>query len=260
MNFLHYFEPDPILLQIGLLAIHWYGFIIGSALIIAVGFSMHAATKRGLKIDDLTDLALWVVIAGLLGARLYDVFVVDWAYFSRHLGEIFSIWNGGMAIHGAIIGGAFALIVWCRRRKQDAWVWLDLIALALPLAQAIGRWGNYFNQELFGAPTDLPWGIPIAESLRPAAYESFKYFHPAFLYESILDLILFALLFLQFRRNRLKPGQLAGMYLIGYGLIRFAMEFVRIDETAELIGIRVPQLASLLAIAVGAAMIYRRRA
>lgn len=259
MNFLHFYHPNQIFLQIGPLAIHWYGLILALAMIAAVAVSLYSVKRRGLKTDDLLDLALLVVIAGIIGARLYDVFIIDWAYFSQNLDKIFYIWQGGLAIHGGIIGGALALYFWCRYRKQDIWQWLDIIAVALPLAQAIGRWGNYFNQELFGGPTSLPWGIPIAANLRPLIYRSFEYFQPAFLYESILNLILFAVLFWQFKKNRLKIGQAAGLYLVGYGLIRFAMEFVRIDVTAVLFGVRIPQLASIIAILVGLIIFIRRK-
>jgi len=223
-------------------------------MIAAVALCWHLAKLRNLKSDDLLDLALWVVIAGIIGARLYDVFIIDWAHFSQHLDRILNIWQGGLAIHGAIIGGLIAVYTWCRYKKQNIWQWLDIITVALPLAQAIGRWGNYFNSELFGGPTNLPWGIPIAENLRPFIYKSFEYFQPAFLYESLMNLCLFIILLVLFKKNHLKIGQSTGLYLIGYGIIRFIMEFIRMDVTALFMGIRVPQLASILLAVIGLAI------
>lgn len=251
MNFFHYFQPEPVLMQIGSITIHWYGLILAVAMAVAVALGMILAKQRHLAIDDLLDLALWAVLAGIIGARLYDVMIIDWQYFSRHLDRIFYIWQGGLAIHGAIIGGAIAVYLWYRLKKKNIWPWLDIIAVALPLAQAIGRWGNYFNSELFGWPTGWPWGIPIAESLRPIIYRNEQYFQPAFLYESILNLFLFAGLLWLFRLDRLKAGQLAGLYLIGYGLVRFLMEFIRIDATGMLFGVRMPQLASIVLAVIG---------
>jgi len=251
MDFLHYFQPNPIFFQLGPLAIHWYGLILALAFIVAIALSWRLVNMRGLKTDDLLDLALWLIIAGIIGARLYDVFIIDWPYFSRHLIIILFICHGGLAIHGALIGGLNAVYFWCRLKKQNLWLWLDIIAAVLPLAQAIGRWGNYFNSELFGRPTSWPWGIPITENLRPIIYKSFQYFQPAFLYESILDLILFIIILFIFKKNQLKAGQLAGLYLIGYGLIRLIMEFIRIDITAQLFGFRVPQLVSIGMVLIG---------
>lgn len=255
MNFLHYFQPDPILLSLGPITIRWYGLLIAIALAAGLAVALKLAEKRCLKADDLLDLALWLVIGGVIGARLYDVLIVDWPYFSSHPTEVLYIWQGGLAIHGALIGGLAALIIWCRRRRQNLWLWLDVIAVVLPLAQAVGRWGNYFNSELFGGPTDLPWGILIGEKFRPLIYQSQQYFHPVFLYESILDSLLFIILFILFKKNNLKNGQLVGWYFIGYGLIRFLTEFIRIDPTGLIGGIRVPQLVSLLLIIVGLVII-----
>jgi phosphatidylglycerol:prolipoprotein diacylglycerol transferase len=288
MNFLHYFQPNQILLRFGPITIYWYGFLIALAMAVAILIAWRLAKKQNLESDDLIDLAFWLIIGGIIGARLYDVFIIDWNYFSRHLREIFYLWTGGLAIHGAIIGGVLALFIWCKIKKQDIWNWLDLTAVVLPLAQAIGRWGNYFNQELFGWPTDLPWGISIAENLRPALYQSSQYFHPAFLYESILNFLLFIILFFVYQMSLRAPegrgnpvkigrdphassagwrtslrmtggeGRIIGLYLIGYGLIRFFIEFIRIDETAMWLGVRAPQIISLLAIVMGVVILIRK--
>jgi len=281
-SFLHNFTPHPIAFNLGPVTVYWYGFLIALAMVVSILIAWRLAPKRNLKPDDLIDLAFWLIIGGIIGARLYDAFVIDRNYFSRHLLEIFYLWTGGLAIHGAIIGGALSLFIWCKIKKQNIWDWFDLTAVVLPLAQAIGRWGNYFNSELFGRPTDLPWGIPIADNLRPIIYQSSQYFHPAFLYESVLDFLLFVILFFVYKMSlrapkgrgnpvaetrdphaslgmTIKKGRLIGLYLIGYGLIRFLMEFIRIDETAMWWGMRAPQVVSSSAIIIGLVILIRKQ-
>ena len=251
MNFLQYFQPSSVIWQAGPISIKYYGVIMTIAIIACLFVVWKLLRAKNRPTDDIFDLAFWVVLFGLIGARLYDVILIDGSYYFLRPLEVIYVWQGGLAIHGAIIGGLLAVIFWCRRKGQDFWQWAAMIAVALPLGQAIGRWGNYFNSELFGGPTNLPWGIPIAEYLRPAVYASNQYFHPAFLYESILDLILFAALFIIYQKQRLKPKQIVGVYLVGYGIIRFAMEFIRIDLTAIWLGLRAPQIVSLILAAAG---------
>jgi len=257
MNILHYFQPSPVIWRFGASSIKYYGVIMALAIIAGLLVVRYFLRRKNQPTDDLYDLAFWVVISGLIGARLYDVLIIDIAYYAARPIEVFYFWQGGLAIHGAIIGGLLALILWCWKKRQDFWAWAAMISVALPLGQAIGRWGNYFNSELFGGPTSLPWGIPIAENLRPAIYASFQYFHPAFLYESILDLILFATLFIFYRKGRLRPQQIVGAYLVGYGIIRFFMEFIRIDLTPELWGLRLPQIVSLIIAGIGVRLIMK---
>lgn len=258
MSFLHNFTPSPVLWQFGGLSIKYYGVIMVLAIIAGLFVVRHFIKRKKMSEDDLWDVAFWVVLGGLIGARLYDVILIDGGYYWLRPIEIFYFWQGGLAIHGAIIGGLAAIIIWCRKKKQDVWQWLGLIAVALPLGQAIGRFGNYFNSELFGQPTGLPWGIPITESLRPAMYRSSQYFHPAFLYEALLDFVLFVILFYSYKTGKLRDRQIVGWYLIGYGLIRFMMEFIRIDLTPEIWGWRLPQLISIAVCAAGLWLIMMR--
>ena len=216
-------------------------FIIGIFIFTALG------RKKGIKSDDVYDLAFWLVIAGIVGARLYEVFFIDWDYYKNNLSAIFKIWQGGLAIHGAIIAGLIVLWFWAKKKKFSFWRLTDWLAAPLALGQAIGRWGNYFNQELFGPPTNLPWGIPISQANRPAPFIDTQYFHPAFFYESILDLVLFLIIIWAIKRGY-RTGWATVIYFLGYGLIRFFMEFIRIDETPQIFGLRLPQLASLLII------------
>lgn len=274
INFWHNFSPEPILFSYGFLTIRWYGVFIALALAAGVWVFYWLNKKIGImKNDDVFDLAFWLAVGGIVGARAYEVFILAWPYYRENLWAIGKIWEGGLAIHGAIIGGLAVLAWWSWRHSlplprgdQEGfafWRLADLIAVVLPLGQAIGRWGNYFNQELFGRPTSAPWGIFIAPPNRPPDFINFTYFHPAFLYESILDLALFValwLLFSPFIRWRLRGGNntglLVALYFIGYGLIRFLMEFIRIDPAPLLFGLRLPQWVSLALIVAGFIVIF----
>ena len=255
MNFFHSFNPHPILFQYGFITVRWYGFLIALALLLGVLLSVYLGKKRGFKTDDVLDFVLWAALGGIVGARIYAVFL-DFSYYRENFWAIFKIWEGGLAIHGAILGGLIVLFNWSRIKKISFWSISDLLAPALALGQAIGRWGNYFNQELFGWPTSLSWGIPIDLQNRPLQFLASEYFQPAFLYESILDFILFLILFFVLvfplltkegvRGRFIRPGLATLLYLAGYSVIRFLMEFVRIDKTAVFGGLRWPQWVSLV--------------
>lgn len=275
---LHTFNPHPVLFQIGPLTLYWYGLIMVLAIIAGIVVVRKLAGKTGLaQPQAVYDLTFVVTIAALVGARLYAV-LLFWPEYAGNPLEIFKVWHGGMAIHGALIGGTLALWWYCRRRRQPFLVWADVMAVALPLGQAIGRWGNYFNQELFGPPTNLPWGIFIAPENRPASLEQSAYFHPTFLYESLLNLSLFFVLLWyyqhqhkqqspmtttndQTRRHGLRPltGKILSLYLLGYGIIRLLMETLRLDETPLLLGLRWPILVSILLIIGGIALLASKK-
>jgi phosphatidylglycerol:prolipoprotein diacylglycerol transferase len=274
--FLHTFHPQPLVFEIGFLKIHWYGLIIAIAvligLLVVIKLNKKYKEKKVLIFknkDQILDLCFYLIIFGLIGARIYAVFLFPQFYIKDPL-AIFKIWNGGLAVHGALFAGIFALILFSKKHKTDLYLSLDLIAPVMALGHAIGRWGNYFNQELFGLPTKLPWGIPIDLAHRPQAFQGFNFFHPTFLYESLLNLILAGILiFLHYRRlNKLKEsktkpnqkGNIFLIYLIGYSLIRFSLEFIKIDETPLMFGLRLPQLISLiLIIAAGVVFLKKKK-
>jgi phosphatidylglycerol---prolipoprotein diacylglyceryl transferase len=187
-------------------------------------------------------------------ARLYYV-LFEWQRYSQNPSKIFAIWEGGIAIHGAIIGGVIAGLIFARINKIYFWQLVDLIAPALILGQAIGRWGNFFNSEAFGAPTGLPWKLYISPEFRPLDYKQFDYFHPTFLYESIWNLMVFALLIYLFfwglrHRDRLKLGTLGCVYLAAYSSGRVWIEALRTDSL--MLGfLKVAQIISLSAIVLG---------
>ncbi len=206
--------------------------------------------------DKLFDLSFWLIIFGLLGARLYDVCLQIPYYISNPI-AILKIWQGGLAIHGAIIAGIITSYFFARRHKLSIWTLIALIVPGLAFAQTIGRWGNYFNQELFGLPTALPWGIPIDLMNRPWAYIASSYFHPTFLYESIGCFLIFLILvFMNIyliktkKLNKYFSVWMVALYMILYSVLRFTLEFVRIDETPSVLGLRWPQVISLFIILI----------
>ena len=235
-------SPNPIAFSIGSLEIRWYGILIAIALLIGIVISYFIAKYRGEKPDEAINFAPFAVIFGVIGARLLHV-VVNWSYYSGHLSYIFAFRKGGLAIQGVMLGGILALLVFCKIRKLDFWKWADIMSPALLFGQAIGRWGNYFNQEAFGLPTSLPWGIYIDPINRPPSYSNAEFFHPTFLYESIANLVLFALLLLILRLYNKRPdkfpnGLVFATYLGVYAIYRSIIEYYRIDSSFVL-GIKV---------------------
>ncbi len=188
--------------------------------------------------DHASGIALWLVPAGLIGARLYHV-ATDWQRFQGNWGDALKVWEGGLGILGGLIFGVFAAILYCKHNDLNLRIAMDVVAPALPLAQMIGRWGNYFNQELFGRPTDLPWGLEIDQKNRPANYLAEETFHPTFLYESIWNLlVIFALLKLE-KLRKLPSGFLLAAYFTFYSIGRLWVEALRIDEASQLWGLRI---------------------
>jgi phosphatidylglycerol:prolipoprotein diacylglycerol transferase len=321
MNFLHTFNPNPIFLEIDFLKIHWYGLIIGLTTLLALFIAEKLNNKYKNKNiiifkdkDQMIDLCFYLVIFVLLGARIYAVLLFLPYYLTNPL-DIFKVWEGGLAIHGGIIAGIITIFYYTKKHQIDLAYTFDLIAPVSALGQAIGRWGNYFNQELFGLPTSLPWGIPIAEINRPEVYQNSQYFHPTFLYESVLNITL-ALILFWLHKNRLKklanthnlasfasPPVLGGVrggngeqtnldfqktereiaqhgnheqsqnlsltknqkgdiflyYLMGYSLIRFSLEFIKIDPTPLFYNLRWPQVTSLVIITLAVLILWYKK-
>jgi phosphatidylglycerol:prolipoprotein diacylglycerol transferase len=249
-------SPGPILVKIGPLTIRWYGLLIAAAVLIGVSLSQYLAKRRHINPDLLGDLAIWLVVGAIPAARLYYV-LFEWSNYAQNPERIVAIWQGGIAIHGAILGGLLAALIFARIKKISFWQLADLVAPSLILGQAIGRWGNFFNSEAFGGPTNLPWKLYIPPEHRPPEYVNFAYFHPTFLYESLWDLIVFGLLLSLFFRglqdkSRLKVGTLFLVYLIAYSLGRFWIEGLRTDSL--MLGpLRIAQIVSLVGISLGVA-------
>jgi prolipoprotein diacylglyceryl transferase len=246
-------SPSDGTIDIGPLSIHAYGLMIALGVIVGVRLlGKRMVAKSVGTAEDASSIAVWGVVGGVIGARLYHV-ATDWSKFSDNLAAIPQMWKGGLGIPGGLIGGvalgAFAI----RRKGLRVGDVLGCAAPAIPLSQAVGRWGNWFNQELFGRPTTRPWGLKIDPAHRPIEFPNAATFHPTFLYESLANLGLCALLLLIDRRKSIRPGRLFAMYVGGYGIIRFFVEGMRIDEAHKFGGLRLNQWTAIAAIA-GAAL------
>jgi phosphatidylglycerol:prolipoprotein diacylglycerol transferase len=259
-NFLHSFSPQAILWQIGPITIYWYGLTLLTAISAAILLSIYLGRYLNIKRDDVLDLSFYLIIFGIIGARIYDIFL-ELPYYLQHPLQIFALWEGGLAIHGGVIAGFIALYFFAKRNKHSV---LKLSAIATPglaLGQAIGRWGNWFNQELFGLPSNLAWSIPIEVNRRPLNYLDFEFFHPTFLYESLACLLLSIILFSLFYKwkNNLNEKRLKiiiAIYLSSYALIRFMLEFIKIDSTPIFLNFRWPQIASLAMFVIAVTIIF----
>ncbi|GAB4205444.1 MAG: prolipoprotein diacylglyceryl transferase [Coleofasciculaceae cyanobacterium] len=247
-------SPGPTLIELGPLTIRWYGLLIASAVLIGVTLSQYLAKRRNVDPNLIGDLAIWLVIAAIPCARLYYV-LFEWEQYAQRPQDIIAIWKGGIAIHGAILGGLIAALIFARLQKISFWLLADLVIPSLILGQAIGRWGNFFNSEAFGRPTDLPWKLYIPPQQRPPEFINYDYFHPTFLYESLWNLMVFAILMTLFfrdlkRKPHLKVGTLVLVYMVAYSLGRFWIEGLRTDSL--MIGpLRVAQVISLAEITLG---------
>lgn len=212
------------------ITVHWYGIIIATAIMVAFSLAMRHSKKFNIKEDDLIDMFLMALPISIISARLFFV-VFTWDMYKNDLLGIFRVWEGGLAIYGAIIGAVISVFIFSRMRKIDMLYLCDFACVYLPLAQAIGRWGNFTNQELYGRNTDLPWGMTgnRIQAFPDPGVDGSKLVHPTFLYESLLNLIVFTILIRLRKRNKVK-GSVFATYLMSYSFIRFLMEFIRVDE------------------------------
>ena len=248
---------NPVALQLGPISIRWYAICIVSGLILAVYLSMKEAPRKKIDPDAIIDFILIAFPLAILGARLYYV-IFEWGYYSQHLGEIFAIWNGGIAIYGGLLAGALVLYLFSRRRLIEPIDFLDIAAPSVMIAQSIGRWGNFFNQEAYGAAVKSLNYLP--SFIRDQMYIDGSYRQPTFLYESIWNLLGFLLILILRRKPQfLRQGEVTAFYLIWYGFGRMIIEGMRTDSLM-FAGLRVSQWLSMILILVGLAIIiYQRR-
>lgn len=272
------FEFDPYWIHITLpfqinLYIHYYALILMTGMLVAAWITARRAREQGYNPEHVWNGLFWAIIPGLIGARLYHVLTpspsavtttgepLTTLWYLQHPLDIFAIWNGGLGIFGALVGGAIGIYLYVRRQKQPLFKWFDLLVPGVAIAQAIGRWGNFVNHELYGAPTNLPWGIFIPPDKRVPGYTQYDRFHPLFLYESLWSLASAGVLFWIERRfqDRLRQSDLFFIYLILYPIGRFLLDFVRLDSngfgpitTAQLISL-------LIAFSAIVVMIVRHR-
>ncbi len=269
-------SPGSELLKIGPLTLRWYGILIAISVFIGLNLSTYLGKYRNLRKGIINDLMPIMVLSSLIGARFYYV-LFEWRNYNGvdfwseiniftlkiQIPKFLEIWNGGIAIHGALIMGTVSLIVFCKIKQESFWDVLDVLLPSVIFGQAIGRWGNFFNNEAFGLPTDKPWKLFIPYESRPEIFSDQSFFHPTFLYESIWNLCIFLFLIFLFRLNisgliKLPSGALSCIYLISYSIGRFWIEGLRIDSLCLGAippfcygGIRIAQLMSFLLIGLG---------
>lgn len=256
--------------EVGPLFIRYYAIILMAGALAGAWLASREAHRKGLKSDLVWDGLVWVLIGGIIGARIWHILtppesMVAVGLTTRHYLtnplDALAIWRGGLGIPGGIIGGVLALFWFSRRNRLHFPVWLDISAPALALGQAIGRWGNYFNQEVYGAPTDLPWAITIDPQHRLPPYLNQATYHPLFLYESIWNFGTVALLLILGRRfqKQLRAGDLFLIYLIAYPVGRFMLEFLRLDPS-QIGGMNINQtIMAVVAILSIATLVWRHR-
>lgn len=253
-------SPSQILCSVCGVNIYYYGVIMAIAICVGVLTADKIGVKFfGLKKETIIDLAPYLIIFGILGARLYYC-VMNYDFYLRFPTEIIAIRHGGISIHGALLGGAFGLWIFSWRHKISALKLADACAAALPIAQAIGRWGNFFNSEAFGLPTNLPWKLFVAPQYRPIPYQDVEYFHPTFLYESILNIFIFFVLYWILKSGKVKKeGSIALIYLILYSIVRIFVESLRLDSVRYIYGIPVAIVVSLCIIIVALFVLLKRK-
>jgi prolipoprotein diacylglyceryl transferase len=242
--------------HLGPLTIHTYAICILTGIIAAVIITQRRLSSRGAESGVVLDIIIWAVPIGIVGARFYHVFthIGDYFFPGANLWNIFAIWDGGNALYGSLLGGAVGAYIGCRRHGIRFWSFADALAPAMLVAQSLGRFGNYFNHELFGLPTTLPWGLQIeaTNSKFPPGLAAGTLFHPLFLYEIIWNLIGVAIILLVERKLQLRWGRAFALYLIWYGLGRSWLEAIRIDPTSDgFLGIPANVWASFVAVALG---------
>lgn len=231
---------------------HMYGLILAVGVLVAVWFAEHRWRVRGYPRDGIYDISFWVVIWGVIGARLYHV-ITDYQLYTHDPVKALQIWSGGLGIWGAVAGGAIAVVILARKHNYDALQLSDAIAPGVVLAQAIGRWGNYFNQELFGRPTSLPWALKIDLAHRPDQYKAFATFQPTFLYESLWCLLILGVLLWAERLPSHRRGQTFALYIALYTAGRFVFENMRSDPAHTIGGLRINAWVSILLFVIGVA-------
>lgn len=257
-----YAALNPIALRLGALEIHWYGVIIASGVILAVYLAVQEAKRRNVSEDHILNLVLYSLPFALIGARAYYV-AFEWPYYSQHPSEIIAIWHGGIAIYGALIAAAIVFIVYCRIKDLSIWLVLDIAAPTVMLAQAIGRWGNFMNQEAFGQVTSLSFlhELHLPEWIIQQMFISGQYRMPTFLFESAWNVCGFILLMsIRHHKDWFKQGEVFLTYVLWYSFGRFFVEGMRTDSLYITAGLRVSQLVSIiLFVSAVIIFIYRRR-
>lgn len=248
---------NSVIIDLGFISIKWYSILILFGVIISYFYVVNRAKKANINKDDIVDIFFWTTIIGILGARIYYV-IFNINYYINNVIDIFKIWNGGLAIHGGIIFGAISCIYLCKKKNINIYILLDIFAPALIFSQGIGRWGNFFNQEAYGSVTTKLFleKLYIPDFIINNMYINGFYHHPTFLYESILCFIGLIIILIYSKKEH-KAGNILGIYLIWYGLIRIFIEYLRVDSLM-LFNIKVAYIISILMIVFGVLIIRRK--
>ncbi|MGO4782371.1 prolipoprotein diacylglyceryl transferase [Cryobacterium sp. W22_MBD10_FK3] len=252
-------SPEWSYFDLGPFRIHAYAICILIGIFLATAMTSRRLTKRGGEPGVVLDIILWAVPLGIVGARIFHVLTHpnDYFYDGANLWDVFAVWKGGIAIFGALLGGAVGAFIGTRLAGIRFWSFADALAPGLLLAQAMGRLGNWFNHELFGLPTTLPWGLEISTDnlAYPVGLPAGTLFHPTFLYEIVWNLVGVAVILILERKFRLRWGSAFGVYLIWYGVGRSVFESIRVDPSEIFFGLRTNVWAALLAIVLGLVII-----
>ena len=239
-------SPGDTFLNLGFLTIRWYGLLISISVVIGLFISKKLAKSRNINPQYISDILPSLIISSIIGARAYYV-IFEWRQYSGNnfftsfdlfnnvikIPSFLAIWQGGIAIHGGLIGGFLCILYFCKSKNIHLKTFIDILIPSIILGQSIGRWGNFFNNEAFGIPTDLPWKLFIPIQNRPIEFINYQFFHPTFIYESLWNFLIFILLitifYQQNNKNSVRPGFISCLYLIGYSFGRFWIEGLRID-------------------------------
>ena len=273
-------SPGSQLINFGFLSIKWYGLLIAISVLLGLNLSKKLARSRGIDPNFISEILPSLVLSSIIGARVYYV-IFEYQQFSGdkffttikilniylNIPSFLAIWEGGIAIHGALLGGFLSIYLFCKSKKIPLKIFLDLLMPSVILGQSIGRWGNFFNNEAFGIPTNLPWKLFIPLSNRPNIFANSQYFHPTFLYESLWNLIIFTILIYIFNKqskdNSITPGLITSLYLVTYSFGRFWIEGLRIDSLCLggfppycEGGLRVAQFVSIFLFSSGLVWLY----
>ncbi len=243
-------SPGSDRIEVGPLTFRFYGLMIALGVLAAVEISRRRWEAKGGDPDDIIELAKWAVPAGLIGTRIYHV-ATDWKSYRGDWGRAFEIWNGGLGIPGGLAAGVLVGWLFARHQGWDVPKLIDAVIPSIPVAQAIGRVGNWFNQEIYGRPTDVPWALEIDEVHRRPGLEEFATFHPVFLYEALWNLGLAWFLIRLDAKKILRTGQILPLWIVGYGVGRFIVEGMRTDAASLVFGIRINHWISGLAVLLG---------
>ncbi len=239
-------SPGDTFLNLGFLTIRWYGLLISISVVIGLSISKKLAKSRNIDPQYISDILPSLIISSIIGARAYYI-IFEWRQYSGNnfftsfdlfnnviqIPSFLAIWQGGIAIHGGLIGGFLCILFFCKSKNIHLKTFIDILIPSIILGQSIGRWGNFFNNEAFGIPTDLPWKLFIPIQNRPIEFINYQFFHPTFIYESLWNFLIFILLIIIFykqnNKNSVRPGFISCLYLIGYSFGRFWIEGLRID-------------------------------